>query len=303
MTNTVNSEPDQAPYEPEHPPRVEQATTLSGVDYRVWRWGEPGGRPVVLLHGWMDSGATFQFLVDRLPAGWDIIAPDWRGFGDSGRAPEHYYFPDYLADLDALVNHYFRDRPILLIGHSMGGNVAGLYAGVRPDRVEHLVSIEGFGLAESDPDSAPRRYAEWLDSLRETPSLRSFDSFSALSSHLRRQNPRLNAERAAFVARCWGRTNKDGTVVLRGDPRHKRPNPVLYRLDEAKACWRRITAPVLWVVGAESGIVERLGMTRDFEARLSCFRDIRTETVPGAGHAVHQDQPDHLARLVVPFAS
>ncbi|MBA1148673.1 alpha/beta hydrolase [Ectothiorhodospiraceae bacterium WFHF3C12] len=256
---------------------------------------------MVFLHGWMDSGATFQFAVDHLPADWDIIAPDWRGFGGSDRAPESYYFPDYLADLDALLDRYFPEQPVLLVGHSMGGNVAGLYAGVRPERVQRLISLEGFGLASAAPEAAPERYAAWLDSLRETPGLRSFESYDALAAHLQRQNPRLTAERADYVARCWGESAVDGTVELRGDPRHKRPNPVLYRLEEAMACWRRVTAPTFWLLGAESDVLRRAGAESDFETRLACFAEIRTEVIEACGHSIHLDQPVRLAESIRVF--
>lgn len=276
---------------------------VGGLQYHVSRWGPRGGYPVVLLHGWMDCGAAFQFLVDDLPGDWEIVAPDWRGFGRSDRAACSYYFPDYLADLDAVLDHYFPDRAMMLVGHSMGGNVAGLYAGTRPERIERLVSIEGFGLAETPGDEAPQRYAKWLDSLRHVPRLRPFDDYDQLAGHLRRNNPHLTIPRALYVARCWGFTGADGAVYLRGDPRHKRPNPVLYRLDEAKACWRRITAPTLWLMGSDSRVRARSGADQDFGERLGCIARISTTTIHDAGHSIHLDQPRILAGTIAAFAS
>lgn len=300
MTSTA--EPGgAAPYQPGREPARDDVMVGETMRYRVWRWGDLGGRLVVLLHGWMDTGASFQFLVDRLPDDWTLIAPDWRGFGESDRAPENYYFPDYMADLDALLDHYAGAAPVVLIGHSMGGNVAGLYAGVRPERVARLVSLEGFGLSEASAEVAPKRYAEWLDSLREMPRLRRFDDFTALAGHLRQQNPRLSPERAAYIARCWGEAAPDGTVRLRGDPRHKRPNPVLYRVEEARACWRSIAAPTLWVMGSESGILQRLGVEAAFEERLRCIPDGRMQILQDAGHALHHDQPEALAEMLQAF--
>jgi len=81
-----------------------------------------------MLHGWMDSSITFQFLVDAFRKEWHVIALDWRG-GDSSRAPDGYWYPD-LADLEAVLNHYSPDEPAYLLGHSLGGNVACHYAGV-----------------------------------------------------------------------------------------------------------------------------------------------------------------------------
>lgn len=291
---------DLRPYRPRRRP-VQEFVDVRGLRYHVNRWAGEGGEPVVMLHGWMDCGATYQFLVDELPDSWRIMAPDWRGFGETARCEGGYYFPDYLADLDRLLDICFGDEPVTVIGHSMGGNVAGLYAGVRPERVRKLVSIEGFGMGRTAPDQAPERYANWLDSLRERPQVRPFGDFEALAEHLMRKNPRTSPDRAAYVARCWGRLDRDGQVRLRGDPAHKRPNPVLYRLDEAMACWERVAAPTLWVAGADSPVLSRVAADVDLDQRTGCFADLAYVTVNGAGHAVHFDQPAVLAGHVTRF--
>lgn len=75
----------------------------------------------MLLHGWMDVGASYQFTVDALQRERRIIAPDWRGFGLTTGAPvDHYVFADYLADLDLLLDHYAPGEAVDLVGHSMG---------------------------------------------------------------------------------------------------------------------------------------------------------------------------------------
>ncbi len=273
---------------------------IRGLRYRIYEWGHRGDQPTLLLHGWMDTGLTFRLLAHALGPVRHCVAPDWRGFGGSDRAPGGYWFADYLADLDALLDELAPARAVTLIGHSMGGNVAGLYAGVRPRRVRCLVSIEGFGLAESDPREAPGRYACWLESLRQPPRPQRFKDYAALAEHLLCRQPGLTRERAEALAHDWAYRSGDG-VYLRGDPAHKRPNPVLYRLEEAMACWRCITAPVLWVYGGNSAYVARLHALGDWVERTGCFRDFREISVPEAGHAVHYEQPQALARLIAPF--
>ena len=76
---------------------------IRGLRYHVRLWGEPKDPPLFLFHGWMDSSASFQFVVDSLRERWCVIAPDWRGFGLTARAHEGYWFPDYYADLDTLL--------------------------------------------------------------------------------------------------------------------------------------------------------------------------------------------------------
>src|SRR5688572_12745589 len=176
----------------------------------------------MLLHGWMDVSASFQFLVDAFEKDWDVYAPDWRGYGLTqwGNA-DSYWFPDYLADLEVLLKHFSCET---LVGHSLGGNVATVYAGVRPDRIEKLVNLEGFGMAATQAEQAPKRYARWLDELAERPRLRPYESFAALADRLQKSNPRLGKEKADFLARHWGK-EADGGVVLRSDPAHKIVNP------------------------------------------------------------------------------
>jgi len=257
---------------------------------------------MVLLHGWMDVSASFQFLVDALRGDWDVYAPDWRGYGlTAWGGTDCYWFPDYLADLDFLIDE-IDAAPIDLVGHSLGGNVAALYAGARPGRIRKLVNLEGFGMPPTRPDDAPRRYARWLDELRQRPGLKPYRDFAELAARLRKGNTRLSAGRADFLARHWGRETEDGSVVLRGDPAHKIVNPVLYRVEEAQACWRQVRAPVLWVEAAESDTATRMKLPAgELAARRASFPNLRYEVVPDAGHMLHHDQPEALARLIEEF--
>lgn len=278
---------------------------VRGLRYHVRRWPGDAARRVVLLHGWMDVSASFQFLVDALGDDWDVYAPDWRGYGlsDWGKS-DCYWFPDYLADLDALLQHISPQAPVDLVGHSLGGNVACLYAGVRPARIRRLVNLEGFGMAATRPGQAPARYARWLDELGKGKGLRPYADFAALAERMRNSNPRLTRERADFLARHWGRELPDGQVQLRGDPAHKIVYPVLYRYEEARACWREVTAPVLWVDAAGSKGLERVGLdAAHYAERRAAFRNLRYVTLSNAGHMLHHDQPQQVARLLEEFLS
>ena len=278
-----------------------QFLEVRGLRYHVRRWPHEGAPKIFLLHGWMDVSASFQFLADALHGAWDLYAPDWRGYGLTqwGKA-DCYWLPDYVADLDFILDALQPGGGVNLVGHSLGGNVASIYAGVRPQRVAKLVNLEGFGLPATSPEEAPRRYARWLHELHDPPRLRAYKDFGALAERLRQANPRLSAERAAFLARHWGREAGSGGVVLRGDPAHKIVNPVLYHYEEVRACWRQVSAPVLWVDGAESEALKRFNPEQHAERRSS-FADVRHVTVPGAGHMLHHDQPEALARLIEDF--
>lgn len=284
-----------------NPPRTE-SLDLRGLRHQVWHWGPEAAPKLFLLHGWMDTGASFQFLADALGERWHLIAPDWRGFGRSEWGGGPYWFPDYLADLDALLARFSPDAPAVLAGASMGGNIVCLYAGVRPERVSRLVTLEGFGLVPSEPDQAPQRLAHWLDELGEARHRSTYPDFHHLAQRLRRDNPRLSAERAEFLARHLGREAEGGAVQLAADPHHRMVNPILYRIEEVMACWRRITAPVLWVTGRESTLVRRFyAHEEDYRARLACFACVREAFIDEAGHNLHWDQPERLARLLEDF--
>ncbi|HET7634966.1 MAG TPA: alpha/beta hydrolase [Burkholderiales bacterium] len=275
---------------------------IRGLRHHVRTWGDERSPTLFLLHGWMDVSASFQFVVDALQDDWHVVAPDWRGFGLSTWAPGGYWFPDYYADLDALLDLYQPDTPVNLVGHSMGGNVALMYAGMRPQRVAHVISLEGFGTPRVASDEAPRRYAQWLDELHEPTAWKLYESLDALAARLGRDNPRLSAEQAAFLASHRAEQMSDGSVRLRADPRHRIVNPVLNRIDENFACWQAIDAPVLWVRGADTTArVLATDTPRELAQRKQAFRNLREETIPDCGHMMHFDQPVKLARVIEEF--
>jgi len=283
-------------------PSRPEFVVLNGVRYHVRVWGEAGAPKLFLLHGWMDCSASFQFLVDALDGRWQAIAPDWRGFGRSEWLGRTYWFPDYLGDLDALLARYSPDEPARLVGHSMGGNIACLYAGVRPERVGAAASLEGGGLLPVEPWQAPDRYRKWLDQIAAPRAPRRYADVSALAQRLRESNPRLSEGRAVFLAREFSAPAPEGGIVAAGDAWHRTLYPVPYRLEEAKACWRRITAPVLWVRGADSSFSKMFAQREeDYRERLACFCDLREAVIAECGHMMQHDQPEALASILEEF--
>lgn len=276
-----------------------ETLVVRGIPYRVYHWGAEGAPIIFALHGWGDSGRTFQMLVDALLPGWHVIAPDWRGFGGSGWSREGYYFPDYLADLDWLLEHYSAQRPTLLVGHSMGGNVASLYAGSRPERVAALANLEGFGLRDSDPEAAPERYGHWLRQQRDDTGASIFASFAELAARLRSRHPGISEPVALFAARQWARRIGD-RVMLKADPKHRWVNPVLYRRAEALACWRAVTAEVLLLVGERSPIARGESVFEPDDG-AAVYQRARRVVLKGCGHMLHWQEPAQVARHLRAF--
>jgi len=273
----------------------------------------------------MDVAASFQFVVDALRRERFVMAPDWRGFGltrgqDAGPSPldygraDHYGSADYLADLEFLLDwlDVELDRagaPVDLIGHSMGGNVAMFYAGVRPARVRRLINLEGFGLAATRPAQAARRYASWINQLKARQrgelDLQRYDSLDGVAQRLIKTNPRLDADKALWLAQHWSARDADGRWQILGDVGHKVVSAMLYRADEAQAVWRCITAPTLMVEAEDDSLArwyKHGEFTRaEFHQRLEAVPDCRCAVVPQTGHMLHHDQPEAVAALIEDF--
>ena len=99
-------------------PSRSETVPIRGLDYHVRLWCDTRAPLLVLLHGSQDVSASWQFVVDALEHDWHVLAPDWRGHGLSGRSrADSYWFPDYVADLDALLERFTPEAPARLVGH------------------------------------------------------------------------------------------------------------------------------------------------------------------------------------------
>ncbi len=295
-------------YTPRRLPRSD-FVDVRGLRHHVLSWGDaslvtPERPPLVLLHGWMDVAASFQFVVDALPSDRYAIAFDWRGFGLTDTPPgDTYWIPDYVGDLDGVLDALLPGQAIDLVGHSMGGNVVMLYAGLRPDRIRRLVNLEGFGMPRTRPEQAPKRFVQWLDDLKTPQELRPYPDLQAVAARLRKTNPRLRADRAAWLAGQWSRQcekagESPACFELLADPDHKRGTPVLYQVEDVLEIWKLIRAPLLWVEGDETDIGRWWGnryTKAEFHERLAVVPRVEKHVLSPAGHMLHHDQPEALA--------
>jgi pimeloyl-ACP methyl ester carboxylesterase len=297
-------------YQPKRASRSE-FVPIRGLRYHVRTWGEPGrGKvPLVMVHGWMDVAASYQFVVDAFAREHYVIAPDWRGYGLTELPhTDNYWFPDYLADLDFLLDHYAGDQPVDLVGHSMGGNVAMLYSGARPARIRTLVNLEGFGMAATKAAQAPGRYAKWMDELkgfhRGELELKPYDSIEGVARRLMKTNKRLTQDKADWLAQHWARQEADGQWRILGHAAHKIINANLFRVDEVLEIYKAIKAPVLAVEASDDSLGQwwqgRYTLA-EYHERLKAVSDVRLGRIEDAGHMLHHDQPEKLALLIEAF--
>jgi pimeloyl-ACP methyl ester carboxylesterase len=301
------------PYQPRRM-AASRFISVRGLRHHVLTWGDPAlatptRPPLVMLHGWMDVAASFQFVVDALPSERHVIAFDWRGFGLTDTpAGDTYWIPDYVGDLDGVLDQLVHEQPIDLLGHSMGGNVVMLYAGLRPTRIRKLVNLEGFGMPRVDPSQAAKRFVQWLDDLKSTHALKPYLSAEAVAARLQKTNPLLRGDRAAWLARQWARQagapGEAESWELLADPAHKRSTPVLYHVEDVLEIWKQISAPVLWVEGDQTDIGRWCGKRytkAEFHERLKVVAQVEKHVLAPAGHMLHHDQPEQLATRLDAF--
>lgn len=276
--------------------------TIRGLRYHIRRWGDPKAPALFLGHGWLDVSATFHFVAQELLPKFQVLAPDWRGFGHSQWPQDGYWFHDYVADLEAILDHYSPTEPVLLAGHSMGAQITSLYAGLRPERIKKLICIDGLFMPDMAVSSAPRRFRRWLDQIKAPERQKSYTSYEELALRVRKQHPQLSEERAMFVARCWGYADAHGRITLCADPKHRLDMPSLYRADQSMVIWKEVTAPTLFLDAGKSAFINSI-TPELMQERRDCFAKHQRAVVADAGHMMHFDAPEETARHMVEFLS
>ena len=275
-----------------------------GLPIHCLEWGEPNGDPLVLVHGFLDLAFSWTPFVAELQRRmaqplW-IIAPDCRGHGDSGwvGAGGYYHFPDYVFDLDCVVQTLGVES-CKLIGHSMGGTISLLYSGAFPERIAKLVLIEGVGPVGMEYADAPLRMGQWIGEIRQRGRnhFRQYSSIEAGANQLRQTNPRLQETFASSLAQAAMKQTAVGKWVWKFDPLHRTTSPQPFYAAQAVEFLRRIVCPVLIVDGKQSRQTRRT----DKQQRYDAIDDCRQIVIDGAGHMVHQDNPTALVEAVLAF--
>lgn len=264
-----------------------------------WTPTTPNGRNIVLLHGFLDAAGSWDLVAPRLvEEGYEVWAIDLRGHGEGHRIDPHdyYHFPDYLLDVDGLLAaHRELTSPFVLVGHSMGGMVATLFAGAFPERVSHLVNIEGVGPPETDAETTPERmrgFLEGVRSIREKPAAAPLPRADMLR-RLELAHPKLDPTLLASRLPHLTAEDADGRLVWRYDPLHRTRGPFPFRVSMFRRFAERITAPVLYVTGGTNGF----RVTGEDE-RLACFGSLHRVDFEEAGHMVHWTRPTELAAAI-----
>jgi pimeloyl-ACP methyl ester carboxylesterase len=192
----------------------------------------------------------------------------------------------------------------------MGGHIATMYAGIRPERIQKLINLEGFGMPATRPAQAPGRLAKWMDELkalqRGEMDLKPYPSQEAVAQRLIKTNPRLGSDKAHWLAQHWARPNDQGEWRILGHAAHKVVNAQLFKTDETQAIYERITAHTLCVVASTDSMSQwwKDSYTlAEFMQRIAAVPHITHAVIEDAGHMLHHDQPKVLAGLMEEFFS
>jgi pimeloyl-ACP methyl ester carboxylesterase len=273
----------------------------NGLSHHVIEWPSPSsGATVLLLHGFMDAAATWDLVAPVLTAaGLRVLAPDLRGFGEGPRVPAGaaYHFADYVFDVADVVEALVpAGGPLVVVGHSMGGTLATLYAGAFTDRVTRLVLVEGVGPPAGDHAGSPERTRRWIEESRGIHERRLASTEEALRRLILR-HPRVPVEVLRTRLDALARELPDGGLVWRADPLHRAPSPYPFLVASFEAFARRVKCPVLFVSGGPLG-----WHPTDEEERIACFAALERVELPDAGHMMHWTRPVELARALAAFA-
>ena len=276
---------------------------INGLRLHLCHWAASGKPKLLLLHGWMDCAASFQFVADALGGGWDIYAPDWRGCGLSAHQSGGYYDRALmLADLAAWVDIISPHAPIYMVGHIMGGMLAAHYACAFPERVRCLALLEGFGIEDGDIDDAAARSHRFITALQQPQQWHNLGSEAAVAAKLRQRNPLLDETQAQFVAAALTRQTASGSLIYKADIKHKIPQPMPYRLSVAYALWQHIRAPLLWVEGGllpHNRYLQHIAATLD--ERHAALGQPPKITLAESGHMLHWEAPQAVAAALATF--
>ncbi len=286
---------------------IERTVVANGLAHGVVTW-EPEERAageahedaptLVLCHGFLDQAYGFDRVARRLAAvGIRCVAFDFRGHGRTEwvGAGGYYHFPDYVLDLDCLLTALGLAR-VHLLGHSMGSTVAAMFAGTRPERVDHLVLVEGLGPPAPAADDLPGRFRTFLDGVQKAAPRRTRErpmaSVDEALARMRATHPELDDELGRFLAEKATREAEDGGRVFRFDPLHRTMAPVPFRPDAFRAFLRAIRAPTLVVFG------DRGMRVPDEDERLACIAGATRVVLPDVGHMVHWFADEALAARI-----
>jgi pimeloyl-ACP methyl ester carboxylesterase/aryl carrier-like protein len=300
-TTSVRQLSPASPYRPLAQLR-EEFQVVRGRDTCICHWGPPEGPPVLCLHGILEQGASWDGVADPLAAqGLHVIAPDLRGHGRSAHAgPDGgYQLLDFLADIDQLSQTLARDRPLMLVGHSMGAVLSALLASLRPQRFRGLLLVEPVVPGADPAPGLSKQLATHLDYLARPIEAVVMEDLTTAIQRLQVLKPKLSAQAAAqLAARLTAPAAQGQGLIWRWDPRLQARTPL-----SLGAGWLdrqgygqmldQVTLPTTLVLGQDS----QFNRPEDLAFFATHLPQARRLTLVG-GHDLPAEAPLELAQII-----
>ena len=266
-------------------------------------WGNEDAPPLLLVHGNRDHCRNWDWVAQSLRDRYHIIAPDLRGHGDSQWVyGSNYSMIDYVYDIAQLLDQK-KINPVTMIGHSLGGSIVLQYAGIYPERISRVVSVEGLGpppkmSEERAKHPASERMRGWIEGMHAMASRapRRYPTLGDAVARMHDANPHLSSDQARHLTVHGTYQNEDGTFTWKFDNYVRVFSPYAFNSDEAREMWSRITSPTLLIRGTESWASDPVA-----DGRIAHFPNVEVESIEGAGHWCHHDQIERFLEVVDRF--
>jgi pimeloyl-ACP methyl ester carboxylesterase len=271
-----------------------------GLKLHYWEWGDPKEETFVFVHGVRDQGRSWEpFIAAMINRGFPLkhaVAIDLRGHGDSEwpNTSRGYQHEDFLTDLAGLLRHLDKE-PLTIIGHSLGGSMALLYAGAFPEKMKRLVLFESLGPFARSDDEVPEIIAERLKGRNYIEIPFPYASLEAAAKALQKRYPQIPDNAAVQMAR-YGTRIKGGSYRWKHDPILRYRTTTALSEGQIEAFIRRLKCPILFVYGTESDFMKSVR-----GPRVKLFPNAKIVPLEGAGHHIPHEKPEELAEVVVPF--
>ena len=262
---------------------------------QFWDYGQDNKPPLVLVHGGLDHARSWDWVARVLRDEYHVYALDLRGHGNSAWAPgATYSMAEHVLDLSVLIDIIDKGpvkEPIRIVGHSLGGMIALHYAGVFPERVLKVISVEGIGFPlghkiHGTPSEQMRRWVEAVRKL-ETRVPRGYPDLESAVARMKEKNKRLSDDVARHLTLHGTNWNADGSMTWKFDNYVHAMSPYGHEITAAAEIFSRIACPALLFWGLDSW-----APLPEDDPRMLAIPDCRLIKVPNAGHWLHHDQLD-----------
>lgn len=234
---------------------LQRTLTLPSGNLVVEEWGAEDSPVIICLHGWLDNLASFYPLAEKLCHEFRVILVDLPGHGQSAPILEggHYYIWHNVETLYQLLQA-LNLSSVNLLGHSMGGVIASLFAGAFDSYVERLILIDSLGPMVDTCENTPKQLAKAiLEGQRTASALRVFPTPQDALIARKKSSPGMTdtalrpiVERNLKVV--------EGGYSWSTDSRLRHASKLRLSEDQVKGFFNAIHAPVLLLI-AEQGIL------------------------------------------------